>query len=146
MVDKRNFLLEIGVEELPASLIPSIFEETKSHFLEKFKETYDILNENIKNLEFKEESKSILADSFMYLEKLSEENMRFDIIFVDPPYLNEMVKSSIDLIVKYNLLKEEGVLVSKYDISEDIYLGKLGLKLKDKRKYGKTYLGFYQYD
>lgn len=38
MVDKRNFLLEIGVEELPASLIPSIFEETKSHFLEKFKE------------------------------------------------------------------------------------------------------------
>ena len=115
-------------------------------FLEKFKETYDILNENIKNLEFKEESKSILADSFMYLEKLSEENMRFDIIFVDPPYLNEMVKSSIDLIVKYDLLKEEGVLVSKYDISEDIYLGKLGLKLKDKRKYGKTYLGFYQYD
>ncbi|NLJ48072.1 MAG: glycine--tRNA ligase subunit beta [Candidatus Atribacteria bacterium] len=38
-MNKRNFLLEIGVEELPSSLIPSIFEETKSHFLEKFRET-----------------------------------------------------------------------------------------------------------
>lgn len=115
-------------------------------FLEKFKETYDILNENINNLAFNENSQSIIADSFIYLEKLFEKKMSFDIIFVDPPYLNDMVKESIDLIVKFNLLKEDGVLVSKYDISEEIYNGKLGLKLKDKRKYGNTYLGFYRYD
>lgn len=39
MTDKRDFLLEVGVEELPSSLIPSIFEETKSRFIEKLKES-----------------------------------------------------------------------------------------------------------
>lgn len=114
-------------------------------FIEKFKETYDILNNNIRDLDFKENSKAIMGDSYEVLEKLNKNNMKFDIIFVDPPYLNEMVKSSINLIEKYKLLKKDGLLVSKYDISEDIYKGKDKLELVDKRKYGKTYLGFYRY-
>ena len=39
MTKTRDFLLEIGVEELPSSLISSIFEETKSRFIEKLKES-----------------------------------------------------------------------------------------------------------
>ena len=114
-------------------------------FLEKYKETYDILNTNIKDLGFDDVSNLVLGDSYISLRKLYDKNKSFDIIFVDPPYLNDMVKSSIDLIFEYNLLKKDGLLVSKYDTSEELYEGKENLKLKDKRKYGKTYLGFYEY-
>jgi len=39
MNDRRDFLLEIGVEELPSSLITSIFDETKRQFIEKLEES-----------------------------------------------------------------------------------------------------------
>ncbi len=113
-------------------------------FLEKFRETYDILVENITILGFKEVSSVHHRDSYEFIKSLGSRGEKFDIIFVDPPYLNNMVEESIVLIGKYDLLTENGVIVSKYDYEEPIYRPTEKYELVDERKYGKTILGFYQ--
>lgn len=112
--------------------------------LEKFRETYDILMENINLLGFKEVASAYLKDSYEFIKSSGSRGEKFDIIFVDPPYLNNMVQESIILIDKYDLLSENGVIVSKYDKDEAIYKPEGKYELIDERKYGKTILGFYQ--
>ncbi len=114
-------------------------------FLEKFKETYDILVKNIETLGFKESSRAYCRESFSYLKSLGQDTQKFDIIFVDPPYLNHMVEKAIVLIEEEDLLSKDGVIVSKYDKDEPVYAPETGkYELVDQRKYGNTLLGFYQ--
>ncbi len=114
-------------------------------FLEKFKETYDILIENIKILGFTDKSQSYCRESFSFIKSLGQESQKFDIIFVDPPYLNNMVEKAIILIAEADLLSGDGVIVSKYDKDEPVYTPDEGkYELVDVRKYGNTLLGFYQ--
>ena len=113
-------------------------------FIEKFKETFGILKKNIENLNFSDCSIAYNRDSYEFIKLLGSKEEKFDIIFVDPPYLNHMVDDSIKLIEKFALLKEDGVIVTKYDKSEKIYEPEGIYELVDERKYGNTILGFYQ--
>lgn len=112
--------------------------------LEKFRESYEFLLQNIENLGFTDIAEAVFTDAYNYSRILSSKGEKFDIIFVDPPYLNNMVEISIDLIEDLGLLTENGVIVAKYDLSEEIYAPQGLLELVDQRKYGKTILGFYQ--
>ena len=41
--------------------------------------------------------------------------MKFDIIFLDPPYHLNMMNNAIDLIIKNNLLNDGGIIVCEYE-------------------------------
>jgi len=113
-------------------------------FVEKLKETFGILQKNVELLGFSNISTLHQRDSYELTRSLGAKREKFDIIFVDPPYLNHMVEESVRLIEKYDLLKDTGVIVSKYDKSEPIYKPEERYELVDERKYGNTILGFYQ--
>ena len=67
------------------------------------------------------------------LELIKNSNIKFDIIFLDPPYKLNLINECLDKIVEYNLLKENGIVVCEYE-TENIENDKLKL-IKDK-KYG----------
>lgn len=113
--------------------------------VDSFKETYDLLVENIENLSFNKECKSIFSDYKLVLNKLKNEKKVFDIIFINPPYLNNMIPPVIEYIEENDMLSENGVIVTKTDIREDVSEGHNTIELVLKRKYGNTVLGFYQH-
>ena len=66
----------------------------------------------------------------------------FDIIFIDPPYRFDYGKTALGIIAQRGLLKEGGVAIYERDIS---FQGEIeGLCAFDERKYGKTYLTFFE--
>ncbi len=81
-----------------------------------------------------------------YAQCLSMVGGRFDIIFLDPPYLMDVGVSAINQIVEKNLLSPNGVIVYERDRAFTDG-GKINEKLAqtDERKYGKTYLTFFAY-
>lgn len=113
-------------------------------FLERFKETYDILLENVNKLGFTGVSKVYMKDSYEFIKSLASSGEKFDIIFVDPPYLNHMVDKAVKLIAEFDLLNADGVIVTKYDREEPIYRPEEKYELIDERKYGNTIIAFYQ--
>lgn len=73
---------------------------------------------------------------------LRRANDKYDIIFLDPPYI-ETVDDVLGLIAEKRALKDGGVIV--YEHSGEKTIEVEGLRLKDKRKYGIAVFDFYEY-
>lgn len=113
--------------------------------IDKSNVTYPILKQNIENLAFTDTCKSYNMDSYEVLNKLGKENKCFDIIFIDPPYMKDMIPPCVDIITKEHLLQSDGIIVTKIDTKEIIYKGNQDILLYDYRKYGNTTVCFYKH-
>ena len=60
-------------------------------------------------------TKVFYGDYLKCLEEISEKDLKFDIIFLDPPYKTNLLEKSIIKITEYDLLKDDGILVCESD-------------------------------
>ena len=75
------------------------------------------------------------------LEMLKNSNIKFDIIFLDPPYKLNLINDCLDKIYNYNLLNDNGIIVCEYE-DENINTDKFDL-IKEK-KYGSKNIKIYK--
>lgn len=83
-----------------------------------------------------EQAKVINLDYQKALNYFYQNNITFDIIFLDPPYQTDYIKKSIELIDKYNLLNKNGLLICESDAKEKLSGYKNYQEVKT-RKYGQ---------
>jgi 16S rRNA (guanine(966)-N(2))-methyltransferase RsmD len=93
------------------------------------KNTIDILNKVILN-----------NDYLTALEYFKNNDIRFDLILLDPPYKNDLLNNSIKYIEEYNLLNEGGILVCEFEIDKI----QTKYKLIKSKKYGLKYVNIYK--
>lgn len=115
-----------------------------TYVVDKSPSAFSFLTKNIENLKFGEFCKALNMDAYAALEKLHKENIKLDILFIDPPYLKNLIPPAIKIVADKNLITEDGIIVTKIDSSEDIFEGYGNIKLYDKRKYGNTTVCFYR--
>lgn len=73
-----------------------------------------------------------------------KDKLKFDIIFIDPPYYKDMAKKTLQMLGGYDILAPNGLLVVQH-FKKDILQNKAGdLKLFRESKYGDTILSFYR--
>lgn len=70
------------------------------------------------------------------IEKFRQENIKFDIIFLDPPYNKYILNDSIKLIINSNILNIGGIIVCEYE--DEIIDNYPNLKIIKEKKYGTT--------
>ena len=113
------------------------------YFIDNNKEVIKVLNKNITNLNIKDNSKIILSDWKKFLNDCANNNIKFDIIFVDPPYDYLVYEKILDKVSTLNLLNPNGIIILEYQ----------NLKLKDKynnlilykeKKYGNKSVNIYK--
>lgn len=109
------------------------------------KETFSFLFQNVKNLKFDDKCKCYNMDSFETVKKLGENNNKYDIIFIDPPYSKNMIPKVVETVDSFNMLLKDGIIVTKIDYRENLYEGTDNIRLIDHRKYGKTIICFYRH-
>lgn len=114
------------------------------YLVDKGKETFKILEKNIENLRFNDKCKCFNMDSYEALNYFSNHNIKFNLIFIDPPYSKEMIPPAVDIISEKNLLEENGLIATKIDTKEELYYGNDKIILFDHRKYGNTTICFYK--
>jgi 16S rRNA (guanine966-N2)-methyltransferase len=114
--------------------------------VDKSPETYGFLQKNIENLKFTDICRSLNMDSYKALEKLGAEGEVFDIIFIDPPYMKNMIPKAVEMIQELNLLEKDGIIVTKIDTQEQLYEGTDKIILSDYRRYGNTTICFYKFE
>ena len=81
-------------------------------------------------------------DYYESLKFFAENNKQFDIIFLDPPFDSSLAQVALQKIFKFNLLKENGIVIWEHPV--DMQDNKFKLKVKDSRKYGKIQIDFIQ--
>ena len=109
------------------------------HFNDISSESIALLKKNLLKLKGESSYSITLCDYSACLARLTGQ---FDIVFIDPPYRLEIGRRSLEIISERNLLSSDGVAVLERDraFEGDIE----GLKLTDERKYGITYLSFFE--
>lgn len=122
----------------------------KAYFVESDRDAFFCLKENSLELELKDQVSLIKASAFKAMDQFSKEALSFDIIYIDPPYGEEVWHSGekkpialriVESLFKLSLLKENGVLFleegEKTLLNEEALAE---LPLVQKRKYGKSVL------
>lgn len=81
------------------------------------------------------------------LESFKQENIHFDIIFLDPPYQADYAVDAIKRILSLDLLKDEATIIIETDDEkrELLKLENLNIQINDIRKYGRVSLLFINY-
>ena len=101
----------------------------------------NMINQNLEKTKLIEKSKVVKED---YKKCLEQQNGKFDIIFIDPPYKKDIGVDAIKRIIELNLLSKDGIIILETDEDErDIReLENLKVEIKDVRKYGRIRLIF----
>ena len=78
------------------------------------------------------------------LKEIADKNIAFDIIFIDPPYKDDIAVNSVEIILSLKLLKKDGIIIIETDEKdrEIDNLKKLDIQVYDIRKYGRANLIF----
>ena len=81
----------------------------------------------------------ITRDFSSCLKSFFDIGVKFDVIFLDPPYNSDLISRSLDLISKYSLLSSSGIIVCESDSLELVDYS-LKFDLIKERKYGDKYI------
>ena len=69
------------------------------------------LKKNIEKLKVKNKTNIFFSDIFKLIEKKNISELKFDIIFCDPPFKDKNIKKLIELIFNKNLLNKNGIII-----------------------------------
>ena len=108
-----------------------------AYFVDNGKDILNILKNNLKGID---NGIIIEKDYISSLNYFYKNNIKFDIIYIDPPYHLNLLNKSIELIEKYELLNEDGIIICEYEEEEPI----CSYKLVKEKRYGKTNIMIYR--
>ena len=109
------------------------------YFIDNNIEVIKLLNKTISNFKIEDYSKIMHFDYKKALLYFRENNIKFDLIFVDPPYKDKIIDEVIQMVLEYNLLNIDGLLILEFqfDLLKDNYQN---LKLIKNKRYNDKYV------
>lgn len=100
--------------------------------------------ENLDRLGFGESATLWVTPVARALRALAKRADTFDLIFLDPPYDQGLMGSSLKLIAQGHLLSAWGILVGEHSAREAVQPSYDSLVQYDQRRYGDTLLSFFK--
>ena len=114
------------------------------YFIDNNKEAIQVLNKNITTLNIKNKSRVILSDWKKALNTFYTQNIKFDLIFIDPPYDYDVYEKILNKVSTLHLLTDSGLLILEH---HNLHLPTTyqNLTLYKERNYGNKSINIYKY-
>ena len=121
-------------------------------WVENSRQSQDLIYTNLKKCRFENNDESELSyfawellkmDALQALPILEKKSLKFDVVYIDPPFADNLYEKCLIGLSKSQLLKKESLMVVEHhnkNILQDIY-GRLFRS--DQRQLGDTSLSFY---
>lgn len=116
----------------------------KAYLCDNSAKAQKIIEKNIEKTKNNDFVQLIKKDYLEALEFFYENKLKFDIIFLDPPYKTDYNIKTINLILKYNLLNKNGKIIIETDDDKKILenLKDFAIDIESIKKYGRVSLIF----
>ncbi|KGG81129.1 methyltransferase [Caloranaerobacter azorensis H53214] len=154
----KESLFNILGNNLEGSVVLDLFAGSGSigiEFLSRgAKECYFIDNSIISIKAIKENliKTKLIDKSYVYkntaekaIKKLGIRGIRFDYIFMDPPYEKGLVIPTLESIAYQDLLKEEGIIIIEHESKLDLLNEIVSFVKVRENDYGNTKITFYEF-
>ena len=116
---------------------------SKCYFVDYNKECIKTINDNIREFKINNQCVVINKDYMDALNYFNSNNIRVDIIFIDPPYKYNIKNELLNTIIKKDILNDNGIIVFEYSKEEELENSDNFSLLKNK-KYGDKYVSIYK--
>ncbi len=124
---------QLGIEALSRGAAKAVFIDNNAAAAE-------IVKQNLKKARLFELSSVLATDAFGYI-KGNAGKIKFDIVFIDPPYASGEAFASVKRLYDADMIADFGIVVCETDSDE--YPEIEGFDVKKHSKYGKTYITMY---
>ena len=109
-------------------------------FVDEDKMAVKTIKDNLRGVDSK--LFSVMQVDYLSALRSFKGHQPFDIIFIDPPYQSKVMYSAIDIIDRYNLLSDDGVIVVETETTLDIDLTDNAFVVAKDKTYGTARLTF----
>ena len=116
----------------------------KAYLCDINRDAVKIIKQNLEKTKLKDKA-VVINEDYKKALRILNTNEKFDIIFIDPPYKEDIAVDSIIDIIHESRLKENGIMIIETDeIERDLReINKIeNIKIIDQRKYGRASLIF----
>ena len=113
--------------------------------VDKQYKAFATIKENIQTLKIQDVAHVYKMDYQKALQQVANENIQFDLVFLDPPYGLKISQKILDFLVKNCMLKQGCLLVIE-DLNEEVIEIKEPFVLKKQQSYGITTLQIIVYE
>ncbi len=114
----------------------------KAVFIDSDRRGIEMIRKNIAACRETDRTTVIRADITANLNMLPAVGIHFDVVFMDPPYYRNAVHQALDKLVATATLTRGACVIVEHDPHENIPETIVGMKIIDRRKYGKTLVTF----
>ena len=116
----------------------------KAYLCDSSHKAVSMIHQNLERTRLEDNAIVLKKDYKKCLQDFSKNNITFDIIFIDPPYKDDIAVKSVEMILSLKLLKEKGFIIIETDEKnrEIENLKKLDIQIYDCIKYGRVNLIF----
>ena len=127
----------IGIEALSRGAKRAVF-------VEKNPKAAEIIKENLRFTKLSDKSQVIVSDVQSVIHRLGSE--KFDYIFMDPPYDQNLERTALEAIARQKLLEDDGVAIVEASLETNFdYLEEIGLSMIKEKIYKTNKHVFIEY-
>jgi len=127
----------IGIEALSRGAGLAVFVENNPRALK-------VIRENLALTGLTGHARVLSQDAERAIETLAAEGSKFDIVFMDPPYLKGLVKTGLKKIDECRIVASGGLVIAESGKLDVLPESTGRLQLIRREKYGDSDLSFYQ--
>ena len=102
-----------------------------------------LIRENLKRTRLENFAQVVRSDYKKFLQNCTE---KFNIIFLDPPYAENFLENSLNLITEIDILQSGGIIVTERPVGKDLFVDFSGYSRSKDHKYASTILTFFSKD
>lgn len=111
---------------------------SSAYLVDLNKKACAVIKRNIKNIGVSN-CNVLCMDYKMALKYFYDKSIKFNIIFLDPPYKTSYIEDALKLISRYDLLLDSGIVVCESDSIDKIVYDDMFISYKEK-KYGDKFV------
>jgi len=141
---------------IPGSIVLDLFSGTgslgiealsrgaeKAYFVDNHPKSIQTIKENIHSTGYDAKSVIFFCDAQKAIQKLASAGEQIDIVFMDPPYHEDILFPCIDAIIEKKVLKKAGILIIEHDQKDELPERIDILSKIKERRYGNTRITIY---
>lgn len=108
----------------------------KATLVEKNRQAVQCIKANLEKTHLEAQAAVLCDDVFLALKKLERKNEIFDIVFLDPPYNQELEKNVLIFLAKSDLINENSTIIVEASLETDFeYIKELGFEITRDKQY-----------
>lgn len=125
---------QLGIEALSRGASSAVFVDAADSACK-------LIKDNLKKTRMENQSSVIRSDYLTFLKKCHDQ---FNIILLDPPYIEIFLENSLYFITEIDILQTNGIIVTERPVEKELPWNFPGFSRSRDYKYGKTVLTIYR--